>query len=260
MDFRRLMKTTGCEPESRIPVTRPITAASDTQQLIPDDVAETIATRVADTIESRLIRGFNCVEGSDVRHTLKDWQVEQILDEVRKLEEKYFTEEDGTVLIPLSDTINESFIYNIPLEIADGIKNGAYANIPLVLSPIWYIYLMLAANPMEGIGVFLQTLSTVIDDNREVVDNDAQEYLADILAPEGTPVDDDDDYDGEDPDDAGSVAEPGEYIEQDSEFDASLFEGCPEIDPDAVDVIVGDDCEVVPIDPAQEDGEIPYDE
>ena len=129
----------------------------------------------------------------------------------------------------------------------DGIKNYAYGNIPLVLSPIWYIYLMLAAQPVEAMGLFLQTLSVAIDDNREVVDSDAEGYLGDILAQD---VDEDEEYE-EDLGDAEGMS-PGEFIEIDNEdaleaqaiadenleSDTDVPDGdYVEVDPETVDVI-----------------------
>ena len=196
------------------------------------------------------IGGFEYEQQGGVQHTLKDWQVELILEEVRKLEATQFTEhtKDGdVVLIPLAENINESFIYNLPQEIVDGIKNYAYGNIPLVLSPIWYIYLMLAAQPVEAMGLFLQTLSVAIDDNREVVDSDAEGYLGDILAQD---VDEDEEYE-EDLGDAEGMS-PGEFIEIDNEdaleaqaiadenleSDTDVPDGdYVEVDPETVDVI-----------------------
>lgn len=203
MNYKLLMK--GFAAEAAIPA-RP--AAPSKPVTITEEVADAIASKVV-----KSIGGFECEQG--VQHTLQDWQVELILEEVRKLEAELFTEhtKDGDViLIPLAENINESFIYNLPPEIVDGIKNYAYGKIPLVLSPIWYIYLMLAEQPVDAMGLFLQTLSVTIDDNREVVDNDALEYLGDILAQDV----DDDEEDDEDLGDAEGVS-PGEYVEADNE-------------------------------------------
>ena len=203
MNYQRLMK--GFAAEAAIPVRH---AAPSKPVTITEEVADAIASKVV-----KSIGGFECEQG--VQHTLQDWQVELILEEVRKLEATQFTEytKDGdVVLIPLAENINESFIYNLPTEIVDGIKNYAYGKIPLALSPIWYIYLMLAEQPVEAMGLFLQTLSVMIDDNREVVDNDAVSYLGDILARDV----DEDEEDDEDLGDAESMS-PGEYIETDNE-------------------------------------------
>lgn len=207
---------------------------------------------------------------------LNDEQAGLILEELVRIESEYFTEElpdEKIKTVPLNRSIVTEFLYNVPFEVYKAINScvNNREKFPDVLNPAMLLYLLMAEDPFGAIGLWMQTISTMIDDNREVVDNDAQEYLADVLA------DDDEETDTDDEEDLGDAEgmSPGEYVEIDNEAaleaqaiaDENLEsetdvpdDDFVEVDPDAVDVIVDDDYEVVPIDPAQEDGEIPYDE
>lgn len=150
---------------------------------------------------------------------LNDDQAALILEELARIESEYFTEElpdeKEVKLAPLNRSIVTEFLYNVPFEVYKAINScvNNREKFPDVLNPAMLLYLLMTKDPFGAIGLWMQTISTMIDDNREVVDNDAQEYLADVLA------EDDEDADADDEEDLGSAEgmSPGEFIEIDNE-------------------------------------------
>ena len=103
---------------------------------------------------------------------LSDYEVNDLLACALKFQEKYFKE-----TIPLSKDLIQEFIYNIPKEVVRGVRHCQNHAIPDILNPMLLMYLFLTKNPFEAIGVFWKIVLPMLDDNREVIEKDAQTYL-----------------------------------------------------------------------------------
>lgn len=199
-------------------------------------------------------------------------EVNEIVTILDDFGEKYFSD------IPIGD-IPGPMLFNIPNTLLKSIRfvwerRDVY---PDILNPAMMLYLLCTPDPAAAIGRYLQLIKEQMDDNAQAIQEDAAIYLESLNEEASFQNDsDEDDGDEDDADEAGNVASPAEYLERDHEFDRALIEGVPvdedddrdipdekdfpTINPDEVDVVVEGDCEVVAINPAQEDGEIPYDE
>jgi len=194
-------------------------------------------------------------------------EVNEIVTILDDFGEKYFSD------IPIGD-IPGPMLFNIPNTLLKSIRfvwerRDVY---PDILNPAMMLYLLCTPDPAAAIGRYLQLIKKQMDDNAQAIQEDAAIYLESLT--EEPAFQNGSDEDNED--EAGNVASPGEYLEQDREFDRALIEGVPvdedddrdvpdeadfpTVNPDEVDVIVEGDYEVVAINPAQENGEIPYDE
>ena len=84
--------------------------------------------------------------------------------------------------IPLEKNrvLPKQFLYNIPREMFEGIRYcHVHQDTPMVLNPIIMLYPFLMQNSGDAFGLYLMKLREMLDDNREVIENDAQAYLAD---------------------------------------------------------------------------------
>ncbi|MBO4735471.1 MAG: hypothetical protein J5614_03665 [Paludibacteraceae bacterium] len=194
-----------------------------------------------------------------------DDEFNEVIETLIDLGKKYFED------VPLT-SVPGPMLQNIPQSLMKSIRLlNTHPEYPDILNPAMMLYLCCLEDPADAIGRYLEILKELMDDNAQAIHEDAERYLESFLED-----DDDEDVDEDDADEAGNVTSPGEYLEQDHEFDKALIEDVPvdedddrdvpdeadfpTVNPDEVDVIVEADCEVIPIDPAQENGEIPYDE
>ena len=186
----------------------------------------------------------------------------EVIETLINLGQKYFND------VPLT-SVPGPMLQNIPQSLMKSIRLlNTHPEYPDILNPAMMLYLCCLEDPADAIGRYLEIIEELMDDNAQAIHEDSERYL------ESLQEDADDDIDEDDADEAGNVASPSEYLERDHEFDKALIEGTdddddrdipdekdfPTVNPDEVDVVVEGDCEVVAINPAQEDGEIPYDE
>lgn len=191
-----------------------------------------------------------------------DDEFNEVIETLIDLGQKYFSD------VPLT-SVPGPMLQNIPQSLMKSIRLlNTHPEYPDILNPAMMLYLCCLEDPADAIGRYLEIIKELMDDNAQAIHEDSERYM------ESFQEDDDDDIDEDDADEAGNVASPGEYLERDHEFDKALIEGTdddddrdvpdekdfPTVNPDEVDVVVEGDCEVVAINPAQEDGEIPYDE
>ena len=189
-----------------------------------------------------------------------DDEFNEVIETLIDLGQKYFGD------VPLT-SVPGPMLQNIPQSLMKSIRLlNTHPEYPDILNPAMMLYLCCLEDPADAIGRYLEIIKELMDDNAQAIHEDSERYM------ESFQEDDEDDED--DADEAGNVASPGEYLEKDHEFDRALIEGTdddddrdipdekdfPTVNPDEVDVVVEGDCEVVAINPAQEDGEIPYDE
>lgn len=192
-----------------------------------------------------------------------DDEFNEVIETLIDLGKKYFED------VPLT-SVPGPMLQNIPQSLMKSIRLlNTHPEYPDILNPAMMLYLCCLEDPADAIGRYLEILKELMDDNAQAIHEDAERYLESFQ-------EDEEDVDEDDADEAGNVTSIGEYLEQDHEFDKALIEGVPvdedddrdvpdeadfpTINPDEVDVIVEADCGVIPIDPAQENGEIPYDE
>lgn len=89
--------------------------------------------------------------------------------------------------IPLekNKVLPKQFLYNIPREMFEGIRFcHVHQDTPMILNPIIMLYPFLMQNSSDAFGLYLTKLREMLDDNREVIENDAQQYLADMMPDE----------------------------------------------------------------------------
>lgn len=197
MHFTKLIKTSAYSPPAVAPQPQP-EQTSELVQLLrkltnEKDIVQTMPHVLEETI-------------------LSDDEVNDILSHLLDFNTKYFPN------IPLSKDIVKQFLWNAPRDIVRGMRYSEnHPGLPDILNPVMYLYPLLMKDPSDAIGLYWQTLSKLLDGNREAIKNDAAAYIADL------------------------------------NFEANVekYDDQP---------LTGEDYEVVEIDAAQEDGEIPYDE
>lgn len=203
------------------------------------------------------------VQYTNIRAEAEVAEIVQMLVEFGK---KYFDD------IPLT-SVPGPMLQNLPGSLVHAIQYIHDHQFPDAFSPIAMLYLCCVEKPEEVIGRYLEHLGELMDDNAQAIHEDAEEYLRMLAGEDDEEDDDEDDYDDEEePDESDDLEEPVDeddakyvgnldaYTDIDGNRDVPDADDYPEIDPDDVDVIVDEDYEVVAINPAQEDGEIPYDE
>ena len=175
-------------------------------------------------------------------------EVNEIVTILDDFGEKYFSD------IPIGD-IPGPMLFNIPNTLLKSIRfvwdrRDMY---PDILNPAMMLYLLCTPDPAAAIGRYLQLIKEQMDDNAQAIQEDAATYLEFLNEEPSFQNDSDED----DEDEAGNVASPGEYLEQDREFDRALIEGVPvdedddrdipdekdfpTANPDEIDVIVEDE-------------------
>lgn len=158
MDYRRLIRVSN-NASMTDPVVKTDPDPSELVLLLRKLAERTSETKLPEVLEESI---------------LDDMEVNTILENALEFQKKYFEN------LPLSKTLVKQFVYNVPRPAYDGVK---YCNIhqgtPDVLNPVILLYPFLTEEPGDSIGLYLMTLMKILDDNREVIENDAQAYLAD---------------------------------------------------------------------------------
>lgn len=176
----------------------------------------------------------------------------EVIETLIDLGKKYFND------VPLT-SVPGPMLKNIPMSLMKSIRLlNTHAEYPDILNPAMMLYLCCLEDPADAIGRYLEIIKELMDDNAQAIHDDAARYMESLQDD-----DDDDEFESEeddtDLDEAGNVASPGEYLEEDREFDKALiedtidddddrdvpdeadFEEYPEVNPDEVDVIVEDE-------------------
>lgn len=110
--------------------------------------------------------------------TLSDSDVNIIINKMMEYRKTLFKN------IPLGPDFDPRFVYNIPksfVKAIDWFDTRKYDNsCPEILNPAILLYMLLQDNPMDSMGEFWRVLIPLLDDNREVIEEDAQAYVADL--------------------------------------------------------------------------------
>lgn len=173
----------------------------------------------------------------------------EVIETLIDLGKKYFND------VPLT-SVPGPMLKNVPMSLMKSIRLlNTHSEYPDILNPAMMLYLCCLEDPADAIGRYLEIIKELMDDNAQAIHDDAVRYMESLQ--------DDDEIESEeddtDLDEAGNVASPGEYLEEDREFDKALIEGAidddddrdvpdeadfeeyPEVNPDEVDVIVEDE-------------------
>lgn len=104
-------------------------------------------------------------------YSLNDDEITQVLTWLLNYQEKYFPN------TPLSETLHQDFMWNIPKEIYDAAYTAEMYGYPDVLNPIFWFYMFCMENPHDMIGEFIiNAVNTIDDDAESVIANHAKEY------------------------------------------------------------------------------------
>ena len=166
MDYRKIIKTAGYVQS---PVESNVEVPSKMMELLREIHDKTASLQMPSSLE---------------KAALTDEEVNDILETALRFQNEYFKD------IPLSMDLSQPFIYNIPEPILLGIQYmKKHPDVPDILNPMMFMYLLLAKDPFDKIGLYWSRLLELInmDGNREAIDEDTQAYLADGM------IDDDDD-------------------------------------------------------------------
>lgn len=160
MHFTKLIKTSAYSPPAVTPQPQP-EQTSELVQLLrkltnEKDIVQTMPHVLEETI-------------------LSDDEVNDILSHLLDFNTKYFPN------IPLSKDIVKQFLWNAPRDIVRGMRYSEnHPGLPDILNPVMYLYPLLMKDPSDAIGLYWQTLSRILDGNREAIKNDAAAYVADL--------------------------------------------------------------------------------
>ena len=160
MHFTKLIKTSVYSPPAVTPQPQP-EQTSELVQLLrkltnEKDIVQTMPHVLEETI-------------------LSDDEVNDILTHLLDFNTKYFPN------IPLSKDIVKQFLWNAPRDIVRGMRYSEnHPGLPDILNPVMYLYPLLMKDPSDAIGLYWQTLSKLLDGNREAIKNDAAAYIADL--------------------------------------------------------------------------------
>ena len=104
-------------------------------------------------------------------YALNDDEIAQVLTWLLNYQEKYFPS------TPLSETLHQDFMWNIPKEIYDAAYAAEMYGYPDVLNPIFWFYMFCLENPHDMIGEFIiNAINTIDDDAESVLASHAKEY------------------------------------------------------------------------------------
>ena len=104
-------------------------------------------------------------------YSLDDNEITQVLTWLLNYQEKYFPD------TPLSETLQQNFMWNIPREIYDAACTAEDYCYPDALNPIFWFYMFCLENPHDMIGQFItKAINSITDEDILVIKNHAKEY------------------------------------------------------------------------------------
>lgn len=160
MHFTKLIKTSAYSPPAV------------TSQPQPEQTSELVQLLRKLTNEKDIVQTMPHVLEETI---LSDDEVNDILSHLLDFNTKYFPN------IPLSKDIVKQFLWNAPRDIVRGMRYSEnHPELPDILNPVMYLYPLLMKDPSDAIGLYWQTLSKLLDGNREAIKNDAAAYIADL--------------------------------------------------------------------------------
>ncbi len=104
-------------------------------------------------------------------YALNDGQISQVLTWLLNFQEKYFPN------TPLSETLHQDFMWNIPVEVYNAAYDAETYGYPDALNPIYWFYMFCMDNPHDMIGEFIMNaINGISDEDSEVIADHAKEY------------------------------------------------------------------------------------
>lgn len=111
------------------------------------------------------------VQTTSQQTTLDTTQVNNVLAWLLEYQEKYFVD------IPLPDSLDKNFVWNIPKKIYDAAEKNKLLDEPDVLNPLFWFYCMLLEEPEDMISKFiLNAVNAITDDDEKKIENLADQY------------------------------------------------------------------------------------
>lgn len=102
---------------------------------------------------------------------LGDEEVNEVLSMLMEFKEKYFSE------IPLSDTLEQRFVWNLPMSIYKAAINSKNKGEPDCVNPLYWFYLFCVEDPGFAVGKFMITAVNIMtDDEYAVLEKYAEDY------------------------------------------------------------------------------------
>lgn len=104
-------------------------------------------------------------------YALSDGEISQVLTWLLNFQEKYFPN------TPLSDTLHQDFMWNIPKEVYRAAYDAEVLGYPDALNPIYWFYMFCLDCPHDMIGEFvMNAINGISDEDSEVIASHAKEY------------------------------------------------------------------------------------
>lgn len=104
-------------------------------------------------------------------YALNDGEISQVLTWLLNFQEKYFPN------TPLSDTLHQDFMWNIPKEVYRAAYDAEVLGYPDALNPIYWFYMFCLDCPHDMIGEFIMNaINGISDEDSEVIASHAKEY------------------------------------------------------------------------------------
>lgn len=102
---------------------------------------------------------------------LSDDEISDVLSTLINFEKKYFKD------IPLAETLEKRFMWNIPKSVYNAANKVTVCGLPDCLNPLYWFYLFCTAEPEDMIGKFITTaVNAIPDDDYEELVKHADEY------------------------------------------------------------------------------------
>ena len=109
---------------------------------------------------------------SDLENSnLTDSDVETLLKTLLRFQKEYFPN------IPIKHELDKQFVWNVPKDVIRGAHICETRELPDILNPMILLYPFLTESPSEIIGVYLDKIASLIDEDRELIDHDMKTYL-----------------------------------------------------------------------------------
>lgn len=169
-----------------IPPPQPVMVDQDALgKLIDDAVAKHVPTQVEakpdmelnDKVNTmmqlmkELAERDNSAPANYDSYALNDDEIANVLTWLLEFQEKYFP------TTPLSETLHQDFMWNIPHEVYNAAVDARAYEYPDVLNPIFWLYICCTESPHDMIGEFvINAINSIDDDGERILSEHASAY------------------------------------------------------------------------------------
>lgn len=150
---------------------------------ISTPIEETTESVNVDTCENESIQNneTDASELKQVEYNLTTEQLRDVIYTINRYEEKYFKG-----VMPAHD-FSKKFLMNIPVSVYKAHYNAVNKyEYPDILDPLFYLYILIVKLPGDGIGKYVDTIATMIENDQNLrdeikrVSNEYEEYIKDF--------------------------------------------------------------------------------